>query len=53
MIDKEELVKLTCSADKQEGFESAIIQLGYTIIYSSWDDEKDVMYYEVKKKWLK
>lgn len=52
-LSVEEVVTLTCEGLDETAFRSAILQLGYEIIDDSWDDEADVMTFQVRKKWLK
>ena len=52
-MEKSETVVLTCKGEDSGVLESAILQLGYTIIDSCWEDETNIMTYVVKKKWLK
>lgn len=46
----EEIKSISCRQEDSGAFELAITQLGYRIIDSSWNDEKEVMYYEVQKR---
>ena len=48
-----EKVELTCLGEQQQAFESAIVQLGYKIVDSYWEDTTDTMFYVVEKKWIK
>lgn len=48
-----EIVSMTCDEEHEEAFELAILQLGYTILESTWDDENHIILYQVQKKWMK
>src|SRR5690606_13097667 len=44
-----ETVKLSCREEDEGAFELAITQLGYRITDSTWDDEKEMMYYTAER----
>lgn len=48
-----ESITLTCPSEHEEAYQQALLQLGYTILDESWDDETDVMTFVVQKKWLR
>lgn len=52
-MDQMETVEIACSDMETDSFESAIAQLGYTVIDVDWNDEAGITTYVVKKKWLK
>lgn len=48
-----ETITLTCHAEREEAYQEALLQLGYTVLDKSWDDEFGLMTFVVQKKWLR